>query len=83
MMSEDALGTRISGGIPSRRVGLSRVMLGSVGVKIGVKDRSQISGFQYAWTLPVITMGRPESPDVCNRSGRQGTIRGNAIVLVR
>jgi hypothetical protein len=67
----------------SRRVGLSRVMLGSVGVKIGVKDRSQISGFQYAWTLPVITMGRPESPDVCDRSGRQGTIRGNAIVLVR
>ena len=75
--------TGISGGPSSGHVGLSRVMLGSVGVKIGVKDRSQISGFQYAWTLPAITMGRPESSDVCARSGRQGTIGRNAIVLVR
>ena len=37
MVSEDALGMRISGGISSRRVGLSRMMLGWVGVKIGVK----------------------------------------------
>ena len=33
---------RGSGGISLRRVGLSRMMLGWVGVKIGVKDRSQI-----------------------------------------
>ena len=42
MMSEDALGTWISGRISSRRVDLSRMLLGWVGVKIGVKGRSQI-----------------------------------------
>jgi hypothetical protein len=42
-MSEDALWARISGQSSSRGVGLSRVMLGWV----GVKDRSQISGFNY------------------------------------
>ena len=36
-MSEDDLGTPISGGITSKRAGLSRPVLGSVGVKIGVK----------------------------------------------
>src|SRR3712207_7028019 len=44
--SEDALGTLISGGSSSRRVGLSRMMLEWVGVKIGVKDRDQIGGFR-------------------------------------
>jgi hypothetical protein len=37
MMSDNALWTRISGGISSTCDGLSRVMLGWVGVKIGVK----------------------------------------------
>jgi hypothetical protein len=46
IMSEDALGTRISGGSSSRGVGLSRVMLGWVGVKIGVKDRGQLADFR-------------------------------------
>jgi hypothetical protein len=41
-MLENALWKRISGGVSSRRVDLSRVMSGSVGVKIGVKGRSQI-----------------------------------------
>ena len=35
-----------SGGSSSRRVGLSRSMLGSVGVKIGVKDRGQLADFR-------------------------------------
>jgi hypothetical protein len=47
LMSEDALGTRISVEFSPTHVALSRVMLGSVGVKIGVKGRSQIGGFQY------------------------------------
>ena len=47
MMSEDALGTQVAGGISSRRVGPSRMMLGWVGVESGVKDRGQIGGFQY------------------------------------
>jgi hypothetical protein len=38
--AERALRTRISGKSSSRRVGLSGPLLGSVGVKIGVKDRS-------------------------------------------
>jgi hypothetical protein len=41
-MLDNVLGTRISGQSSSRRVGLSRMMLGWVGVQIGVKDRSQI-----------------------------------------
>jgi hypothetical protein len=45
MMSDDALGMRISGVSSSGRVGLSRVMLGWVGVKIGVKDRGQLADF--------------------------------------
>jgi hypothetical protein len=47
MMSEDACLMRISGGISSMGVGLSRMMLEGVGVKIGVKGLSQIGGFQY------------------------------------
>jgi hypothetical protein len=59
--------TGISGGPSSRRVGLSRPLLGSVGVKSEVKsevkDRSQIGGgFQYSGMSPAITMGRRGSP---------------------
>ena len=79
-MSENALPDRDFRGI---LVESCRPESASVGVKSGVKDRSQISGFQYAWMLPAITTGRPESPDVRDRSGRQGTTRENAIVLVR
>ena len=50
-MSEDALGTRISGGISSMRVGLSRMMLGWVGVKIGVKDVAGVGRVSHAALL--------------------------------
>ena len=38
-MSENALPDGDFGGSSTRRVGLSRTLLGSVGVKIGVRDR--------------------------------------------
>jgi hypothetical protein len=50
MMSGNALTDGDFRGISSGRVGLSRMMLGWVGVKSGVKRRSQIGGFQYPWT---------------------------------
>ena len=62
-MSEDALGKRISGGIPTRRVGLSRMMLGWVGVKIGVK----LAAFQHTGMSPAIMMGYTGSPGVYTR----------------
>jgi hypothetical protein len=40
------------------RVGLSRIMLEWVGVKIGVKDRSQIGGYQDTGVSPAIS-GEP------------------------
>src|SRR3712207_2469353 len=47
MMSEDALGMRISRGSSLGRVGLSRMKLGWVGVKIGVKAEVKLAAFQY------------------------------------
>ena len=57
--------TGISGGPSSRRVGLSRPLLGSVGVKIRVKGRSQIGSFQYTGMSPAITRSHVGSPSVC------------------
>jgi hypothetical protein len=43
LMSENALRTGIPEGFSSRRVGLSRMMLGWVGVKIGVKGAPNVA----------------------------------------
>ena len=63
MISEDVLGTRIFGRSSSRCVGLSRVRLGWVGVKIGVK----LAAFQHTGMSPAIMMGYTGSPGVYTR----------------
>jgi hypothetical protein len=67
-MLDNALCKWISEGCSSRRVALSRPSLGSVGVKIGVKGRSQICGFQYTGMSLAITTGVTESPGMCTSS---------------
>ena len=61
LMSENALWKRSSGGVSSRRVDLSRTLLGSVGVKSGVKARSQVGGLQYTGMSPAIMTGHTGS----------------------
>ena len=56
--------TGISRVSSSKRIGLSRVMLGSVGVKSGVKDRSQLHplkfpGHALSWTLAIRLRSKP------------------------
>ena len=65
-MSEDALGTQIFGVSSSRCVGLSRMMLGWVGVEIGVKIEVKLAASSTG-DVASVTMGGTASPDVYAR----------------